>query len=133
MPKPVARAPLSGSPLKHPFRIANKKSPPSGNVEAAVQIFKVDVSLPVFSQMYDPKTFRIHKMHPSAGTNHVTTTPAAPINELQCEKYELPPIGEIRPHEYWGQEKPLEEASRCVTQPPRDYGLIIHLALNRPK
>ena len=133
MPKPVARAPLSGSPLRHPFRIANKKSPPSGNVEAAVQIFKVDVSLPVFSQMYDPKTFRIHKMHPCAGTNHATTTPAAPINALQCEKYELPPIGEIRPHEYWGQEKPLEEASRCVTQPPRDYGLIIHLALNRPK
>jgi hypothetical protein len=133
MPGPVARAPLSGSPLKHPFRLARKKSPPSGNVEAAVQIFKVDVSPPGLPQMYDSKTFRINRMHTKMGTQHPTTTPAAPVTALQMIIPELPPLGVVRPHEYWGQAKPMEEASRSVTQPPRDYGLIIHLALNRPK
>jgi hypothetical protein len=133
MPKYAARVPSRGSALKHPFRLANKKSPPKGNVEAAVQIFKVDVNLPVLSQINDPKTYRINRVQANGGKSHATTTPAATVNALQCEKYELPPLGELRPHEYWGQESPLEGASRCVTQPPRDYGLIIHLALNRPK
>lgn len=133
MPKSIARLPPSGSPLKHPFRLPNKKSPPTGNVGAAVQIFKVDVNLPAHSQMCDTQTFRINRMLANGGKNHATTTPAAAVNTLQLEAHELPPLGEARPHEFWAQETLLAGASQCVTQPPRDYGLVIHLALNRPK
>jgi hypothetical protein len=132
MPRPIARVPLSGSPLKHPFRIASKKYPPSGNVEAAVQIFKVDVSPPSFPQLYDSKTFKINRMH-SKWERTATTTPVAPVTALQITNPDLPPHGELHANEYWGQVKLFEEASRFVTQPPRDYGLIIHLALNRSK
>jgi hypothetical protein len=133
MPKKVARVPLSGSPMQHPFRLANKKSSPTGNVEAAVQIFKVDVSPPRMSLFYNSKTFNINRAQAKGERNNTTTTPAAPVTTLQSENFELPPVGDFRAHEYWGQTKLFEEASRYVTQPPRDYGLIIHLALNRPK
>jgi hypothetical protein len=133
MPKSAARVSPSGSPLKHPFRIANMKKGPVGNIEAAVQVFKVDVNLPNIPQMCDSKSFRINRMQGNGGKHHATTTPAATVSELQCEKHDLPPLGEARPQDYWGQETLLDGASQCVTQPPRDYGLIIHLALNRPK
>jgi len=129
MPSPVVRIPLSGSPLQHPFRVAHKKSAPIGNVEGAVQIFKVETSrrFPILGALGHSG------MHLSREQNPVPPTPAPPLSQPQFEIPELPPLGEAKSPQYWGQVKPMEAASQLITQPPRDYGFVIHLALNRQK
>jgi hypothetical protein len=126
MPGPIICAPLSGSPLQHPFRGTNKKIHPTGNVEDAIQVFKVNASPP---ELPSAKL----KICPKNGAKGTATTSAALEASLYLENAALPPLGEGSSHEYWANMKPMEQASRFVTQPPRDYGLIIHLALNRPK
>ena len=133
MPSPIARIPLSGSPLQHPFRVVHKKTGPSGNVEGAVQIFKVDVSSRSFPHLGHPFGRNNMGIHSRNERKPVPPTPLPPLSQIEFETPELPPLGGGNVPQSWGQVKPMEAASQLITQPPRDYGFVIHLALNRQK